>query len=160
MRSQSSSGWTLVELVIVLVVVGTLASVTFGVLLEAMRIYARTAPTEQLAYQSQLTSERLRRDLRSLRESSQITVFQPQELAFETGSGGTVDYRLMGSELRRNGRLLAEGITGLRFNYITTAGGFASSSDEVALVTARVVLTAGGAERQVVTAIHPRRRQP
>ena len=160
MRSKASSGWTLVELVIVLVVVGTLASITFGVMLEAMRIYARTTPTEQLAYQSQLTTERLRRDLRSLEESSQITVLQAQQLTFESGSGGTIEYRLSGSELQRNGRPLAEGVTGLRFDYTNSAGALASSSEEVALVTAQVVLTAGDAERRIQAAVHPRRRQP
>lgn len=155
-----SGGWTLVELVIVLVVIGVLSSVTFVALSEAMRIYARATPSARLAYQSQLTSVHLRRDLRGLPDSSSIEVFQPQLIRFLGEDGGSIEYRLVGSDLLRNSRLLAEGVSGLRFQYTTAQGTPAANPEDVALVDAALLLAEGSIERRLHVAVHPRRFQP
>lgn len=158
--TERRGGWTLVELVTALIVLGVIATVVFAVLLEGMKTWGRARPTTELLYQAQLVSHRLRSDFRDLDGPGALLAMQPQLLRFQTEAGLGVEYQLVGTDLQRNGRLLAEGVGELRFIYSQTAGGIASTPTDVALLSADLRLDRAGLSTRIHTAVHPRRDEP
>ena len=164
MRARGSlarkAGFTLVEAVTALSIVGVLAGVTFVVLLEGMRVFERVRPSAELAYQSRITTDRLRHDLRRLDPANGLIAFAADSLRFRTVDGELIEYRRVGGELHRNGRPLAEGVDELRFAYTATTGGPALAAADVALIGADLAISRGSLTTRLHAAVHPRGTTP
>ncbi len=156
-RNLPRSGTTLIELTLVIVLVGILGSATFAVVLEAMGVYARTVPALEVSYQAELAAALLREDLRQLPNSGSILQLQPSQLSFVDSHGQRITYEHKGSELLRNGALLAQSVASLEFRYLQQDASAAVTSDQVHLIEA--VLAIKSADQLVTfrTTVFPRR---
>lgn len=159
-RTCSSSGFTLIELVLVTVILGIIGMSSAFVVTEAMRVYARTAPALDMQYHLRLATERLRRDIRDMQGAGSITVLTPNALAFQRSSGEAVDYRLVGEDLTRNGDLLARGVTSFALRYWRSDGSAALLPTELRLVDAELIMFRGGVKDRLFTTVFPRTLGP
>ena len=99
------------EMLTVILIMGIIGLTTSVVIMESMKVYARTVPGLDASYQARLATDRMKREIRDLDGTASITVFTATALTFDNTSGDTIAYDLTGSDLTRNGDLLAQGVT-------------------------------------------------
>ena len=152
------AGYTLVEMIMVIVILVILGSVASFVIVEATRVYARTAPATDAAWQAQTAMERMRREIRSIRTTSaaDIPAFTTTSLSFIDTDGNAVTFALSGSELQRNGDVLAEGVSSLAFTYLKSDGTAASAAAEIRLIWMALQLSSGSETYSLATHLFPR----
>jgi hypothetical protein len=143
-----------------MVLVVTLLSVVGGVasyvIVEAMKVYARSVPAMDAAYQARTGLERMKREIRDLKDRPSIAAFSATGLTFDDSSDATIAYALSGSDLLRNGDLLARGVTALTFTYWKANGTAASAPEDLHLVEIDLTVASLGQSYRLETAIFPR----
>jgi prepilin-type N-terminal cleavage/methylation domain-containing protein len=150
------SGYTLVEMVLVVTILSIVGGVSSFVVLQAMKAYARHVPAMHNAYQARSSLERMRREIRALEDTSSITTMTATSLTF-TGTGGTsIAYAYTGGNLDRNGDRLAKGLTAFSFTYWKSNGTTASAATDVHLIEIDLTVDSLGQTYRLQTAVFPR----
>ena len=152
----SAAGYTLIELLTVVVILSIVGLTTSYVISSSMRVYVRTAPSLDASYQAQLSIERLRRDIRTMGDLSMITAFTDTELAFSGSDGNPVSYRHAAGDLRRNGDLLARGVSAFDFDYWNSQGMPASAPTEMRLVDIDITVRSADQSSRMFATVAPR----
>ncbi len=117
-KQPRSAGFTLIEMVVVIVVLGVLAALGGMALQNAFRVYASSQGISDIDWQGRVALARLTRDLREARSPAGLTVIPATQLAFTDIDDTGVTYSLSGTQLLRNTQPLADFITGLNFTYL------------------------------------------
>ena len=151
----STRGYTLVEMVAVIAILSIVGMTSSYVILESMKVYARTAPALDAAYEARLASGRLKSDLRDMQPGS-ITTLSPTALSFQVSTGQPITYGLAGTNLLRNGDLLAKGVTSLGFTYWGADGTNTTTAAEVHLVEVDLTVQSLGQTFRIQSAVFPR----
>ncbi len=133
-ETTSPGGYTLVEMVLTISILGIVGMVTAFVLVESMKVYARTGPALDASYHARHATARMTRDIRDMADTSSITTFTSTALTFDDRAGNTLDYDLSEGNLLRNGDLLAKGVTSLAFTYWKSDGTAATVAADLYLV--------------------------
>jgi prepilin-type N-terminal cleavage/methylation domain-containing protein len=113
-------GFTLIELVLVILLVGILSLSVSRFIAQSMRSYLAAENVTDTTWQARLAYSRLMRDLRQIRSPTDLTTFTSSQLTFTDMTGATFSYVFTGTTLTLNGAVLANGITGT-FAYYTNA---------------------------------------
>ncbi len=109
-------GFTLIEAIMVIVVLGIMGAITVPLLVQAVRSYMLESNILDADAQGQLAMERMAREIRLVNPAN-ITTFNVSTFAF-TLNGESVSYsRNAQNQLLRNTDLLAAGVTSLAFAY-------------------------------------------
>lgn len=133
--------FTLIELIIVIVLMGLLASVAARILAEGLRSLLTARQLTEANWQGQLAVERMLRDLRSVRSANDISISTANEFAFTNMDGNTVDYKLTGSSLMQGSNVLADGINTLTFTYYNQNGTSGATGTAIHYVKASLNVT-------------------
>lgn len=155
---RSVGGFTLIEMVVVIVLSSIVALVTSSMVYGAMRVYTRRMPAMYASYQAHLAIERLRRDVRDLGSTASITVFTPDQFTFDDSAGNRIVYRYGGGDLTRNGAFLARGLTA--FGYWRGDGTIAPTPAELHLVDVDLTVRSADQEQRRFAAVFPRVLSP
>ena len=155
-RRRGALGYTLVEMVSVIAILSIVALVSSGVLVQGMSTYARTVPAMDASYQLDHAQNVLRRELRDLAGTDTITTMGATSLSFDTKDGTTVTYSLSGTDLLRNGDLLAQGVTALAFRYWAADGTAATAAADVHFLETDLTVTVGSQSQRSQWAAFPR----
>ena len=156
----TSAGYTLVELVAVILILGVIGFVTSHVIMESTKVYARTVPAMEAAYQARLSAQLMQREIRDMKDTASITAFTATALTFVDNSDTTIAYSLSGSDLLRNGDLLAQGVTSLSFTYWKTDGTTALLAADLHLAEFDLTVQTGNEPYRIRTAAFPRVLSP
>ena len=126
----SQAGFTLPELVIVIVVVSAAGLLFSGMFIEAVRSYEFVASEQSMTQEARFAEERIVRELRGLRGSAFVTRATPRALAFVDRDSTAVGFSWTGVKgdplvYTRNGsaQTLAEDVDSLAFGYWKADGG-------------------------------------
>ncbi|MFT5051543.1 MAG: prepilin-type N-terminal cleavage/methylation domain-containing protein [Chlamydiales bacterium] len=149
-------GYTLMEMVLVMVIMSTIGLVSSYAIVESMKTYALVAPSIDASYQARLASERLRRDIRELISTDTVSSMTATGLTFDDGTGTTIAYTFSGSDLLRNGDLLATGMSAFAFAYRKSDGTLASAAVELHLIEVDFTVRVAGKDHRLRTAVFPR----
>jgi prepilin-type N-terminal cleavage/methylation domain-containing protein len=95
------AGFTLVELIITVVLIGIIASVAAMLILQGVRGYSDEEIRSDLTNQARLGIERMAREIREARDCPDISTMSATEVAFCDVSGKAVGFRITGTELQR-----------------------------------------------------------
>jgi prepilin-type N-terminal cleavage/methylation domain-containing protein len=149
-------GYTLVEMVVSITILGIIGLVCSGVILESMRVYSRTVPALDAGYKTDLALRTMKREIRDLQNTTSITSFGATAFSFKDSANNIIAYALSNGNLTRNGDLLAAGVTSLTFRYWQSDGNTASTAAKVHLIEVDLTVQNGDQSSRARTQIFPR----
>lgn len=173
------SGFTLIEIVITIVLIGILSGIAAMIILQGVRAYSDEQNRSDVHYQARLAVERMARDLRMIRQASEFgtdnypavpvlgTVINPTatSLSFADMTGTTVTYSFDNGTQTLNRSVggppvLAQGVTAFSFTVYDNADPPnvlpAGSSTTGWVIQIDMTDTQGSETLQMRTRVHPR----
>lgn len=166
---RQSKGFTLIEIIITIVVVGIIASLAAMIILQGVRAYSDERSRSDVHYQARLAMERMAREARMVRSCSAISgpANPSATLSFTDINGNAVSYTVnAGTGVLSRGAgadLLATGITSAQpFRFldqngnVTTACSVPTAPTDIWFIEISLMDTQNSETLQMRTRVHPR----
>jgi prepilin-type N-terminal cleavage/methylation domain-containing protein len=161
---RTSRGFTLVEVVITIVIVGIISGIASLILLQGVRAYSDGQSRSDVHYQARLAMERMGREIRLVRSRTvaDIPVMNPTLFLFTDSQGVQMGFRLNAGAVQRtqdNGttwQTLATGVTALNFSYLQQDGVTPAAATTLWFVAIEMTDQQGSETLQMRTRVHPR----
>ena len=158
-----SKGFTLIEVIIVIVIVGIISTVAAMIILEGAKSYTIEDSRSNLHYQTRLGMERMAREIRLIRSRTapDIPTMAANTIRYTDIQGIQMGFRLTGTTLERtqdNGTTwqpLATGVTALTFTYLQQSGAVATATT-LWYVTIAITAQQGADTLNMSTRVYPR----
>lgn len=140
-KPRQTSGFTLIEMVIVIVLLGIIASFAGKLLLQSARSAHTQYNTAETLEPARLALFRIAKDIRNIRSNTatDLNISSANQLILTTSSGKKITYSLSGTQLLLNRNALANHVSSLSFNYYNSAGSSTTTVTDVHYI--RVQLT-------------------
>ena len=119
-----STGWTLVELVVVMIIIGALAGGAAVLLVQGTALWSSVSGRLDAMSQADLALDRWQRDAAQIKDDAGVSAATSTAFAFTTVGNEAVRYEYQPADatFRRNGDLLASGVSSVAFQYWNTKG--------------------------------------
>lgn len=121
-KKQYQSGFTLVEIAIVIIIISILVGMGASLLQVSMRTHFSSQETVNNQWQNQVAMSFLVDDIRAIRSTSAITSATSTSLSFKDIYDNTITYQLTGTLLMRNSNAIAKNVQSINFTYYTEDG--------------------------------------
>lgn len=156
-RIPNSKGFTLIEIIVTIVIVGIIGGIAALIITQGVRAYSDQAVRSDVHYQARLAMERMAREIRTVRSRADVTAMLTNDLQFVDISGNTVRFNLAGTDIQRSGAVLASNISALAFTYYENDGTTAAATSATLWqIVISVTATRGAESVQMRTRVHPR----
>lgn len=159
-KTNRYSGFSLVELIMVIVLTGILAAVASQMLGKSLKSFVFDKDVTKGDWQARVALERLTRDLRMISAPTNIVMVPATAIIFSDTEGNNVNYSVTGGKLMRNAQVLADDINNLQFIYLRSDGNtIAATAAEVYFITASVAVKRGTLTTDITglrATVHPR----
>ena len=164
----NSRGFTLIEAIITIVIVGIISSIAALIILEGMQASSKEQNLSSAHYQARLAMERMAREIRTINVKGNvgtvaigtITGNPTNSLIFTDLTGTNVTYSLSGQTLNRTvggvSSSLAAGVTTLEFRHYDIANALTISALAVWTIDISMTDTQGADSLPMRTRVHPR----
>lgn len=145
-------GFTLIELIMVIVIVGIIAGVMTPFAANSFRYWALTRSERDAIFSSRLALNRMVREIRQIKNVASITTFTATQFAYTDINNNTMNFQQSGNSLLRiyNGasnelsnKLQSSG--GLTFTYLDTNGAVTAVAANIRMVRIKLILQSGDA---------------
>lgn len=162
MKNISREGFTLIEYIIVILVVGVIAAVLGALIIQGVRAFDSIAAREALMTEAEAAAEKMSREIRNAGSPADIVEATSNTFDFMDIYGNGIKYSPEGKMLERNGRILAPHLKSLEFSYFDRGGSEIATpvSEErftdIRLVGIKLTLSDRGQETSIETKIRPR----
>ena len=163
-RGRSAPGFTLIEMVTVMVLFGILAAIAAPVMNSVFQSYFTGRDIADVDWQGRVALERMSRELRAIRAPADITITSASDITFIDVEGNTIRYCLgavgtcpgAAADLMRNSQPLASGVSGLAFSFLTRAAAATATPAQVFYVNVDFTATRNAVSRAHRTTVSPR----
>jgi prepilin-type N-terminal cleavage/methylation domain-containing protein len=164
-RNLHSKGFTLIEIVMSIVLVGILAGVASMIIMQGARSYSAGQSRGEAHQQARFAMDRMAREIRLIRSRTiaDIPVMNPTDLRFTDINGTDVRFQLDGSnniQRSQNGgvtwNVLASGISALTINYFQQDGVTVAIATNLWFIDITLTDTQGSESLTLRTRVHPR----
>ncbi len=118
----SSNGMTLVELIMVIVIVGTIAGFVGNIIFYEINTYNIVTSRKTGTQNARFASQYMAKEIRLIADPDSIFQANSDSLRFSDLDGNTIRYKLVSGELLRNSDLLLQDITAFSFDYFDGSG--------------------------------------
>ena len=153
-------GFSLVELIVVIVVLGIIASMGAIVVRDGMLGYLRGREITSADWQGRLALERITRELRdaaAIAVGSCDNSISPFTFAYSDINAAQISYTLNTSTLQRNGQPLADNVTGLHFYCLQNNGQtYTTAPAAVYYVTVSMIVSTANTSATYRSTVKPR----
>lgn len=155
-------GFTLIELVVVIVVTGIIAGIVAALIMQAAGAYSDEQLRSGVQYQARLAVERISREARQVRRCADITApANPSAtLQFTDITGSAVSFAVAGGSLTRGVDVLSSGVTSAQpFRFLDRSGSPTTSCvapNDIWYVEIDAAAALGAETARVRTRVHPR----
>ena len=160
MRLKSSQGFTLIEMIMVIVILGIIIGMSSSLLTQGLNTFSTGENIVNANWQGEIAMERMSRDILLIRSPADVTTIASNNLAFTDISNNTISYSLSGTSLNltENGNtsILADGVQSLTFSYFDKNGASTATTTLVRLIRISINITQNNANYTLTTAIYPR----
>jgi len=116
-----NEGFTLMEIILVLVLIGIMATVLIPTLQEGMQSYTATETRGDLTSQARQAASRITRELRNIQKEADntpnISSANVSTVTFVDVLDNTISFTLSGGTVQRNSNALVEQVSNLSFRY-------------------------------------------
>jgi prepilin-type N-terminal cleavage/methylation domain-containing protein len=147
------NGFTLMEVVIVVAIVGILAAFSSKLLSEGFEAYMTGKSIENAVWTARLALARLAIDLRMVPSRNDIITFEADQYVFKNLNNTTITYAFDGSNLTRNGQILATGLSNFTFIYYNENGIVANSRIAIRYIGYAFTITANNVNLSYQSAV-------
>ena len=162
-HTPKSKGFTLIEIVITIVLIGILSGVAAMIIMQGVRAYSDEQSRSVVHYQARLAVERIAREARLIRSCADINgrpVINPSStLSFTDINGNAVIFSVAGGNLSRGGDILAMGVNAQPFNFLNRSGALitdcGAAPNDIWFVEIDVTSIQGTESLQIRTRVHP-----
>jgi prepilin-type N-terminal cleavage/methylation domain-containing protein len=160
MRIMPNQGFTLIEMVMVIIILGIIIGMSSSLLTQGLDTFSTGENIVNANWQGQIAMERMSRDILLVRSPAAITTIAANNFAFTDMSNNTVSYSLSGTSLtltqNGNSEVLANGILSLTFSYFDRNGTSTATATLVRQIRISINVTQNNANYTLTTAIYPR----
>jgi prepilin-type N-terminal cleavage/methylation domain-containing protein len=156
MKKKNVSGFTLIELVIVIILLGIVSIMASKILLEGSKNYVTNKNTIDAQRQGQAALERMTREIRMVRSSSDISVAGSNQFSFTSLDGTAIAYSLSGTNLMQNSQILADGVSSLAFSYYDKNGVVTAVTSAIRNIKISLTVNKNNTIYSVATAVNLR----
>lgn len=165
LRAPNSIGFTLIEIVITIVIVGIISSIAAMIILQGMKAYTTEQDLSDIHYQARLSMARMAREIRLIRSQTvaDIPTMNGTTLLYNDINGTQMGFRLNVGNIQRtqdNGttwQTLATNITGgTVFTYLDNTGAVTAAQTSLWIVQIQAAVTQGKESVTMRTTVHPR----
>jgi len=138
---RKNRGFTLIEVILVIILVGIIAGITGNLILFGAESYTVQYDRRDLMYQAKTALSRMDKEIRMLRSATatDILTFTATNLEFVDIKDNTIEYTLSGSNIVRtfNGTAdtLNMNVSALTFSYLKKDGTAAVSASDIWLIS-------------------------
>lgn len=146
---------TLVELAVVIAVLGIVAALGAGIVVEAGRVYSWSSTNTGSLADAQYALDRLSAELMNLAGPADITGMDSDTITFSL-NGQSRTFDKSGSDLVRGSNTLATGVSAFTLTYYKSDGTIAASPAEVRRIAIELAITRDGQTVRLRTEVFPR----
>lgn len=145
---KKNKGFTLVELVIVITIIGISASILGFMLLGTVKAWTFKLNRNDILWDGRLSLDRMTREIRTIKDTASITTAASSQFRFIDAGNKDITYSLSSTNLNRTENaatnLLAENVSSLAFTYYDTAGVVTGVLANIRRVRINLTLTKNG----------------
>lgn len=134
------SGYTLIELLIVIILLGILVAGSSNVLTVGFNSFFAEKNIINANWQTSVALERMTRDLRATRSTTDITTATANSITINDLYGNTITYQVTGTQLLRNNQAIADGVSNVIFSYYQADGTLITSLSSASLLNIRYIV--------------------
>jgi prepilin-type N-terminal cleavage/methylation domain-containing protein len=174
LHAPNSKGFTLIEAIITIVIVGIISSIAALIILEGMKASSKEQNLSGVHYQARIAMERMGREIRLIRwnttlAQADVTTMTATDLIFCDVTGKAVEFQLAGSVLNRResatcsplawggwNTLSSSGVNPLTFSYLDSTGAGGATAANLWFVDINLTDTQGSDSLQMRSRVHPR----
>lgn len=156
MRRNQQSGFTLVELIMVIIITGLITAAVSQIIAQGFNAYLSGKNATEADWQGRVAMERMARDLRMIQSPSSITTATSNQIVYTDTTGTSITYQLSGTTLQRNSQTLATGINSLTLSYFDKTGTSTGTLTAIRYITISLNITQSNANYTLTTSIYPR----
>ena len=146
MRSRDRSGYTVIELILVIVIIAVMSLVLSSFIISAMNSWVFVRSRQSALSQGRSTAERIVREIRRIQKPSGILTANGSELEFVDVDSNSINFRQDGQNLMRNADQFTSGILtpeGLAFGYYDAALNPTAVNQNIRFIRVRLTLVRG-----------------
>jgi prepilin-type N-terminal cleavage/methylation domain-containing protein len=165
-QSKRCGGFTLIEMIITIVVVGILAGLAAMIILQGVKVYSTEDLRSSAQYQARIGMERMMREMRLVRSTGDVTsvLTDRTQFVYNTINNASIGFRLSGGQIQRSQdggatwQLLASGITapgGNLFTYLDNTGASTTTKANLWLVQIQFTATQATESVTLLSTVHP-----
>jgi type II secretory pathway component PulJ len=150
------TGLTLIELIATIVLLSIVAIISSRILATGLTAYLTSENILDASAQARLGVERMVRDIRAVRSSTDISTASASQFTFTDSNGNSISYLRSGTTLTRNGQVLADGVSALTFTYADKNGAATATLANIRYITPTLTITQGNTNFSIDTTVYPR----
>ena len=158
------TGYTIFELVMVIVLVGIIFAVTAPLMIEVGRSWQIASGRNTMSESAMVALDRVTREIRNISDSASVITATGNSFQFIDVNNNNIAFSLSGSYLMRNSNQLASNVSALSFTYYDSAGALIATptvgaSTNIKSVVVDMSFFVGGTSLNLESGIYPRRLQ-